>query len=276
MKQQLPTNVRLVLACLAAIVGAAGGFGQTPLASVPQTPLTNPPAPGAAAAPQPVSPLDQPIAWLQEAKRNYGAVQDYTCTMISRENIRGRLKDENVVQMKFRVTPFSVYLRWLSPPEVRNQEVVYVHGRNNNQMRVHAKGLIKGAVGFVSIDVNDPRVLEHSRHTILEAGIGNLIDQTLAHFLLERQINRTEVRIAEYDYDKRRCLRIENTRSERHPRFYAYRSVIYLDKESKLPIRNENYDWPRPGGPAGGELLESFSYVNLQFNVGLTDRDFNK
>jgi hypothetical protein len=245
----------------------SGVDGQTP----PPNPPGQPNSLGAAALP----PLDQAIAWMHEAKRNYSAVKDYTCTLISRENIKGRLKEENVIQMKFRAAPFSVYMRWLGPAELQNQEVAYVAGQNKNQMRVHSKGILKIA-GFVSVDVNDPRVMEHSRHMINEAGMGHMIDQTIANWNNERKINRSEVRFAEYDYDKRRCIRIENVRPERIPGLYAYRSVIYLDKESKLPIRNESYDWPRPGGNPTGDLLESYSYVNLHFNVGLTDRDFAK
>jgi hypothetical protein len=64
------------------------------------------------------------------------------------------------------------------------------------------------------------------------------------------------------------------TRVEKNPSFYCHRTVVYLEKESKMPIRLENYDWPRQGGPAGGELLEMFGYVNLQFNIGLKDADF--
>lgn len=244
---------------------ASGVDGQVP-----------PSAPTQPSAGQPGgSQLDQAIAWMQEAKRNYSAVKDYTCTLISRESIRGRLKDENIIQMKFRTAPFSVYMRWLGPPELQNQEVAYVAGQNKNQMRVHSKGILKIA-GFVSVDINDPRVMEHSRHTILEAGMGNLIDQTLVNWNNERKIGRSEVRLAEYEYDKRPCLRIENIRPERIQGLYAYRSVIYLDKTSKLPIRNESYDWPRQGGNPTGDLLESYSYVNLQFNVGLSDRDFSR
>jgi hypothetical protein len=243
---------------------AAVALGQTP---TPNPSLANPPAAA--------SPLDQAIAWLHEARRNYGAVKDYSCTLISRENIQGRLRDENIIQMKFRAAPFSVYMRWLAPSEFRGQEVAYVHGKNANKMRVHSKGILKIA-GFVSVDPNDPRVMEHSRHTIYEAGMGHMVDQTLRNFETERQLNRTEVRIAEYDYNSRRCLRIENIRPERRPQYQAYRSVMYLDKESKLPVRTENYDWPRAGGPPTGELLEVYSYVDLRFNVGLADRDFTK
>lgn len=243
---------------------AAQGDGQPPAQPPP-----------AAAAPM-LTPLDQAIAYMQEAKRNYTAVKDYTCTMVSRENIKGKLKEESVVHMKFRVQPFSVYMRWLAPAESRGQEVAFVAGRNNNKMRVHSKGLLKGAIGFVSIDPSDPRVMEHSRHTIQEAGMGRLIDSTLAYWEFDKKIGRTQTRIAEYEYDNRRCLRIENVRPERRPEYYAYRSVLYLDKASKLPIRNENYSWPQPGGPATGELMEVYSYIDLRFNVGLTDRDFNK
>jgi hypothetical protein len=52
--------------------------------------------------------------------------------------------------------------------------------------------------------------------------------------------------------------------------------VLYLDKEAKLPVRAENYDWPRQGGPAAGELMEQVSFTNLRWNLGLTDKEFNK
>jgi hypothetical protein len=52
--------------------------------------------------------------------------------------------------------------------------------------------------------------------------------------------------------------------------------VIYFDKETWLPVRTESYDWPRQGGPAEGELLECFSYIDMRPNVGLQEAMFNK
>ena len=77
-------------------------------------------------------------------------------------------------------------------------------------------------------------------------------------------------------YDKRDCIRVEITALEAEAGIYCCRTVIYLEKESKIPIRMENYDWPRQGGAAGGDLLEMFSYVGLRFNAGLRDEEFNK
>jgi hypothetical protein len=40
-------------------------------------------------------------------------------------------------------------------------------------------------------------------------------------------------------------------------------------------VRYESYDWPRtPGGQP--ELIEEYTYLNLKFNVGLTDADFDR
>jgi hypothetical protein len=219
------------------------------------------------------SPLDEPISWIRDAKRNYTAVKDYTCTLVTRERIKGVLHEENIIAFKARTQPASVAMKWVQPSA--GQEVVFVAGKNDNKMRVKG-GPFKNLRGFTSLDVNDPRVLEHSRHTIVEAGIGNLIESTLDHWEKERKIGKTQVKVSEVQFDNRVCLRVETIRTEKHKDFYAARSVIYLDKDSKLPIRNENYDWPRAGGPAEGDLLEVFNFINLRFNVGLTDTDFNK
>jgi Protein of unknown function (DUF1571) len=222
-------------------------------------------------------PLDEPLALLSEGRRKFSEVRDYTCTLQSQERVRGVLLDENVMLLKMRTEPFSVYMRWLAPAKSRNQEVCFVLGRNNNKMRVHSTVVGKGKfLGFVSVDPTDPRVTEHSRHTIYEAGLGNLIEQTIKHWEMENKLGKTQVKIEEYTYNNRRAIRIETKRAERLQSFYCYRSILYVDAETKLPLRTENYDWPRPGGPPEGDLLEMFSYIDLRLNVGLTDQDFNK
>jgi hypothetical protein len=244
-------------------------------AALGQDPGTKPASPAPATAG-----FDQVHGWLLDARRNFTAVQDYTCTLSKRENINGVLSDEHVIEAKFRTQPFSVYMRWLHPSKYYGQEVAFVAGRNNNKMRVHSKGLLKGAVGFVSLDVNDRRVLEQSRHTITEAGIGNVIEQALKHVDAVRGTGTGQVRTTEIVHDNRRCLRVEVIQSERRSQLDVWRTVLYLDKESKLPIRAETYGWPRQNAAAdsraSGELLEQVSFTNLRWNVGLSDREFNK
>ncbi len=223
----------------------------------------------------PADPFDAPLRLLAEAKQAYDAVQDYQCLFVKREQMNGKMGPENVMLMKARTKPFSVYLRWQMPKALEAQQVCYVVGKNDGQMRVQSPGIL-GAVGFVSLALNDPRALQNSRHTIAEAGIGNLIDRYSERWQAEKAMNRTVVKVAEFDFAKRRCVRVEMAHPNSKPgEFYAYRGVLYFDKENKLPLRSEAYDWPRAGGPPDGDLLECFSYVNLQLNVKLGDDAFN-
>jgi len=217
--------------------------------------------------------MDAALRLIDEAARYFQNVRDYSCVLIKREQVQGRLQPENVIAMRVRNQPFSVYLRWLGPKSSVGQEACYVAGRNNGQMRVHSPGIL-GAVGFVSIDPRDPRAMQASRHPITEAGIGNLIETTRKGWAWERQLNRTQVRIAEYEFNKRRCTRVELIHPERINGFYSYRTVTYFDNEWHLPIRFEAYDWPVNGGTPGGELQEVYSYVDLRFNIPLGDEHF--
>ena len=219
--------------------------------------------------------LDVPLQLIAAARQTYQQTRDYTCLFVKRERIRGELQPENLVVMKVRSQPFSVYLRWQKPDNMAGQEACYVSGRNNGMMRAHSTGLL-GAVGFISIAPNDPRALENSRHAITEAGIGNLIERFGPRWEVERGLNKTWGRVAEYEYNRRRCIRVETIHPDNSGNhFLFYRSIVYFDKEHHLPIRCENYDWPRPGGDANGELVECYSYADLRLNVGLTDATFN-
>jgi hypothetical protein len=270
----------------AALPSASADPPPATLAPPPITPSGPPaaPAPGVAPAAQfaPAQPagapsqLDEPLRLVAAARQAYQSVQSYTCTLVSQERVRGRLEPENVITFTFRARPFSVNMRWLAPADAAGREVIYVHGANKNMMRVHDnKGLGKLA-GFVSIAPNDPRVLEHSRHTIVEAGIGNLIERFGQSWEYERRVGKTRVQMAEYEYNQKRCVRVETMWTERNTQAYCYRSVAYFDKASRLPIRVECYDWPRQGGPPGGDMLETFSYANLQLNVPVNDALYNR
>jgi len=220
-------------------------------------------------------PLDEPLRMIAEARRVYAGVQDYQCILISQERLKGTMLPEQVMQMSFRQAPFGVYMKWLAPKDKAGQELAFVAGKNMNKMRVLPAGLGR-PFGWQSIDVDDKRVKENSRHQITETGFGNMIERCAKGWEAERPLNKTQVKIAEYEYNKRRCTRVELTRVARDPIIPCYRTVVYFDKETHLPMRTELYDWPRQGGPPEGDLIECFSYIDIHFNVGLPDAMFNK
>jgi hypothetical protein len=257
---------------------AAPPSGVQPVGLQPQTPPAGAygPAPVATPAAPAVDPVDYLLGLTNEAARSMQNIRDYSCVFVKQERIGDHLQPESVIALKVRQQPFSVAMRWAAPKDLAGQEVVYVAGRNNGNLRVHATG-IKGAIGFVSIAPNDPRATAQSRHPITEAGVGNLILSLQQSWARERGLGRTQVRAAEYEYNHRKCTRVDVLHSNDaiSRQFYCFRSVVYFDKETKLPVRIEAYDWPRRGGSPDGDLLECYSYVDFRFNSGIGDDVFN-
>jgi hypothetical protein len=260
------------------------GAGQPPLSPPAPGQLSTPPRPTDAPAsqqaspapPQQTSPMDAPLRLIHEAQKAYQNVRDYTCLLIKRERINGRLPPNNVIEMKVRAQPFSVYLRWREPRTEAGQEVCYVAGKNDGKMRVHPKGLLGSFAGWVSLDPNDPRARQTSRRNITEAGIGNMIDRFARAWENERRLpQETRVQVADYEYNRRRCTRVEIVHPNNDGHFLYYRDVIYFDKETHLPIRLEFYDWPRQANDPG-QLVEIYSFANMRLNVGLTDDVFDR
>ena len=213
---------------------------------------------GAAAGQQPgsygessaESPLDAPIRLVNQARATYDTINDYACLFVKRERIRDQLQPENLIAMRVRTRPFSVDLRWLKPTDLNGQEACYIAGRNNGQMRVRSAGLL-GGVGFVSLDTNDPRVIENSRHNINEAGIGNLIKRFQESYTMERSLNKTRVSVAEFDYNKR-LHAVETVR----PTAPIGSSLLPERRllRSRAMFTSGGYDWPRRASEPGAKL----------------------
>jgi hypothetical protein len=135
---------------------------------------------------------------------------------------------------------------------------------------------LAAAVGFVSLDPTDPRALRENRHAITETGIGHLIEKIARGHEVERNLPPDQVQVSYRDFmfQQKPCTGMETIHKVNNGQFYCFRSVVYFDKQTKLPVRFEAYDWPKAGGPAGGDKLECYSYIDCKFNVGLTEAAF--
>ena len=226
-----------------------------------------------AALPEPSS-MDRAIDLITKARQRFQNIQDYECRLIKQERINGTLLPEGSATMRVRNNPYSIHLRLESPESDRGVEVCYIANQNRGNMRVHPNGLF-GIFGFISVSPRDPRALEKNRHNITEAGLGNLLESTARHWAIERRLNKTRVEIADDVINGRACTRIVTIHPDRNAgSFYGYRCVLWLDKETLLPLGAETYDWPRPGSPTGGDLLEKYRFLDIRCNIGLKDNVF--
>lgn len=210
-------------------------------------------------------------------------IRDYTCLLVQRERIDGRLEKPRYMSVKLRheqigdgevAVPFSVYLHYLWPEELRGREVVYVRGRNRGKLIAH-KGGNRFSFVTVAIDPEGDLAMRDNRYPVTAMGIRNLIDRLLDVAREELQYDEIEVKYyAGAKINGRVCTVIEVTHPVRRDYFRYHLARIFIDDELALPIRYASYDWPEEenGQPP---LLEEYTYLNLELNAGLSDGDFD-
>ena len=244
-------------------------FQQPAPAGQPVAPAAN----TAAGSPAAAHPLDPEINY---ARQRLAAmeqnIQDYSCVFTKREMVDGKLLPYEQMFMKVRHKPFSVYMYFLGPEDVKGQQVVYVEGQNNGKMVAQPVGL-KGKFGPYYLDPNGSFAMAGQRYPITNAGFLNLTKQLIVEGMRDRQYPECEVK--QYKGAKvagRTCTVTEITHPQL-PQFQYHKARIFVDDEWNIPIRLESYLWPQqPGGQP--PVLEEYTYSNLKFNNGFTDADF--
>jgi hypothetical protein len=210
-------------------------------------------------------------------------VKDYTCTLVKRERIDGRLSDYEFLFMKLRharveqgkaVTPFSVYVRFLSPPQLRDREALYVEGRNEGKI-VARRGGLRLPYVTAAVDPNGELAMQGNHYPLTEIGFKTLLQRLIEVAREDMHYGECEVKyFPGAKVNGRAATMIQVTHPVRRPHFLYHVARIFVDDELQLPIRYAAYDWPEE---SGGEprLIEEYTYLDLKLNVGLTDSDFD-
>ena len=227
---------------------------------------------------QPVKPnesMDKPLEFILAAVRSFENVKDYSATLYQLERIKGKLLPEASIQLQATAgKPFHLHMKWSEPRALKGQEAIYTSTKDPSKMRVKGAGFL-GAVGFITLDINDPKSTSNNRHNVSEAGLEMLL-KTLEHgWIEEGRRKATEVLISEVVCYDRACTRLELTHPTNNDGYFLfYKNIVFFDKENNLPIRIENYSWPKDGESA--PLEEAYGYKDLKLNPGLDLAVFQK
>ena len=202
-------------------------------------------------------------------------IKDYSCTVVKRERIDGKLKDHEYMFAKVRHEPFSVYLYFLAPDDVKGQEVIWVEGQNDGNMLAHAGSGVRAMVGTVSLKPNGALAMQGNRYAVTEIGVENLAKRLVEVAEHDKQFGECEVNFypnAKVNGRICTCVQVVHPVPRRNFRFHLAR--VFIDDEYLIPIRYEAYDWPQE---AGGQpvLMEEYTYMNVKINNGFTDADFD-
>ena len=249
------------------------------LTPVQQTPdLTPPPSTGQQTPPLPdAENLPRLRALHRQATDRYSAIDSYIVRLRRREQIGGRDKPEELMLLKFRKQPWSVYLKWLGK-EAKGREVIYVRGHYEDKIHtLLAAGdmPLSPAGKRIAIAPDSFLARASSRHGIHETGIGVLID---SFGRLVDANERGDERLGKLKYMgtlqrqefTTRCEAVEQTippgaepqlpRGGR--RLWCFESISGLP--TLLITHNEL-----------GQEVEYYCYDLFQFPVRLDDHDFN-
>jgi hypothetical protein len=216
------------------------------------------------------------LRWAQQEQAMIdGNVRDYSATIVSRERIGDKLEEYQSIFVKVRHRPLSIYVYVLTPESHKGEEAIYVEGRNDEKLLGHTTGIAGRVVGTVALDPQGSTAMNGHLHPITELGIRHLCQRLIALGNNDVQFAESQVRfLSGLKLNDRRCTGVEVIHPVPRTNFQFHRLRLFVDEQLKLPVRYEQYDWPRqPGGPP--ELVEEYNFMNVQINNGFTDADFD-
>lgn len=211
-------------------------------------------------------------------------VADYTCTLVKRERVEGRLTNYQFMNMKVRherladgqvAVPFSVYLQFLGPDKLKGREVLYVANQFNGDLIARRGGRGGSPNLTVQLDPTSPLAMEGNRYPITQIGFLNLTQLLIEVLEDELRTGDGEVKFfPDAKFEGRKCTHFRLTHHQRRPDLRYHMAELSVDDELGIPIYFRSFDWPVEEGKPP-RLLEEYAYKDVKLNVGLTDRDFD-
>ncbi len=229
-----------------------------------------------------VGPLDRAIGIAYNGLEHIrNDIKDYTAIMIKRERINGTLSDPEFMSVKVRNRnkagniPFSIYMKFLKPTAFKGREVIWVEGRNNNNLIAHDPNSIITKHIRAKLDPDGFLAMRGNRYPIYDAGIENLVVKLIEKGERDKLLGAADVKFFENTkINGRKCSMIQVQHTERKPEYEFNICRIFIDDEYQIPIRYAGYGWPKAEG-GKPSLEEEYTYLKIKLNVGLTDKDFD-
>jgi hypothetical protein len=198
----------------------------------------------------------------------------YTCTFTKQEQVnkKGPLLRQ-VMTLKFRREPFSVYLKFVEPHPGR--EVLYVDGKNKGKLLVHEPSGLVAMVGTIALAPTSSDVMKENRYPVTMIGMEKMIDTAIGDW--EDAGKDADIQVDMYPQAKvgdAECTMFETMHPASGPGLKYHKSRLYIDKKTNLPIRSEQYAFPAKAGDEP-PLFEEYTYSNLQLDTPPGDADFD-
>lgn len=227
--------------------------------------------------------LEMAESSLQNLRAN---VDDYSATLIKQELVGGMLGEAHEMTVKVQCRhrggksddsePLRVYLRFERPESVAGREVIWAEDLHDGKLLAHEAGLL--GLLTVRLDPTGMIAMRGQKYPIFEIGLTNLLKKLIERGEKDRESSDVKVTITrDVDLDGALCDLIEVKRLRKTGGAEDFSlAEICFDRGLNLPLRYTAYGWPDDDSEASQPpLLESYTYLNIQTNVGLNESDFD-
>jgi hypothetical protein len=223
------------------------------------------------------------IALLEMCLDNYDKnYQDYTCTLIKQEIIRGAQKPEQWMNVKFTDKPFSVAMQWLKETpkgalandQVKKlhvpigDRVLYIEGKYDNKMVIRlANPLLRGLLGTQTRPPDGKDAMKNTLRPVSVFGFKRGMKSLLGVYRQAAKKGHLKMGFGGYvNVAGRDAIVLVRTLppKENYP---AKRTEICIDLETLVPIRIQGFDWD-------GKCTSRYVYKDVKFNLGLDETKF--
>ena len=221
--------------------------------------------------------LQMTILLLEKGETFLKDAHSYSATFAKRERIDGELSDTQVMRMKIRNAPYSVYMKWLVGDKGR--QVLYVEGENDNRMTVKLGGLKGRFLPAINLDPYGSRAMAASRHPITEAGILQIVKKMLKNRRedLYRMDDLTFCYRDDKSYNNRSCYQFEVEYANKQACERYRKCTVLIDQEFGVPVSITNYGWLNDTEPYSEDtLIEEYAFTELQFGERLAAVNFDR
>jgi hypothetical protein len=181
--------------------------------------------------------------------------------------VAGQLNKEEVIEVKFMQTPFSVFMQWTQNP-LHAERLLYVEGKWNNQMLVNPSGLLSVA-GTVKLPPDGLQAMKDSLHPVTEFGFEQSMKSLKTVFFNQQAIKVGDLRQESGGYadvgGRKTIVLIHYFPGE--TAYPAHKMITSIDLEYLVPIKIEGFD-------SNDQLAFRYVFSDIHFNTGLSSNDF--
>lgn len=225
--------------------------------------------------------LELLVLHLEKGHRSLTNSTGYTAKMYRQERVNGELLDEEIMKIKVKHAPFSIFMDWIVGSD--GQEVLYVDGMHDGNMIVKPGGFGGRFLSALELDPHGDMAMKNSRHAITEAGLLNLTDEMLRNRRLDIEDGTVKCRkVNGQSFNNRPCLCfVVEFPSPNYLDDYR-KSVVFMDQETSMPVLVKNYAWPADDATISDEdldaetLIESYAYSQIRMDQLFTAADFDR